>query len=57
MAAAKFGVFGNNIETTWVHEKEFGGICLKPRGLGMGLQAPSLHVALTNCFPRLLGGS
>ena len=36
MAAAKFGVFGDNIETTWVVRKEFGGICLKPCGLGVG---------------------
>lgn len=57
MAAAKFGVFGNNIETTWVHEKGVWGHLSEAPWAGRGAGVPPLHAALTNCFPRLLGGS
>lgn len=57
MAAAKFGVFGNNIETTCVREKGVWGHLSEAPRAGRGAGVPRLHVALTNCFPRLLGGS
>lgn len=55
MAAAKFGVFGNNIETTWVHEKGVRGHLSEASWVGHGASSPIPSHGPDQLLPTVAG--